>query len=360
MTNQTLNTTYQGSNTAYQKSYTPYQESNSVYQTLNTFNESTIQAANQTFPQQNLSPPTLSNQTTVNSPSFSNQITPDNQNQSAKSNIASVFSSFTNILNFKPNIQEPEPIVQSSIEHLISPGDYTPEPVPLFSPQSLNLKATIPSTPHNNQGSSNSYRRLGNKRPVYAPIPHLNTSSISQTPKQGLEIGNQSVSNQGALNQNISNHFKPNQLQQSIPKQEVSDINIPIQSITNTSIQLAQNQRNFNTYQNSLNQSAPNQGGDFNYFQSLQPQDPILNITENNFTQFSSGINSAHLSATSGFSPIMASLPINDLPTDSDNLLANQDGRNSSPSLRDSVLLGVISLFPLSYYLHIEHFNFRT
>lgn len=106
------------------------------------------------------------------------------QSQS-QSNLSSVFSSFTNIL--KLGGPQKQPIVEEEAVSAPAGLDTIPyqhpeniAPVPLFSADTLKQTvysqvASPSSTP------TNTYRRAGLKRPVYAPVPGLSAQQTQQT-----------------------------------------------------------------------------------------------------------------------------------------------------------------------------------
>ncbi|XP_008200242.1 phospholipase DDHD2 [Tribolium castaneum] len=110
----------------------------------------------------------------TNLATFQNQ---DHPPQHQTSNLSSVFSSFSNILKLK----EPQPEIApppAGIDSILSQPPTNVAPVPLFPPSGITN--TPPSAPP--QAPSNTYRRPGLKRPVYAQVPGLSNSS--QPPPQ--------------------------------------------------------------------------------------------------------------------------------------------------------------------------------
>ncbi|XP_044256193.1 phospholipase DDHD2 [Tribolium madens] len=99
------------------------------------------------------------------------------QNQPQTSNLSSVFS----FLKLKGNSHEPQPEIApppAGIESILSQPPTNVAPVPLFP--SSGITNTPPSAPP--QAPSNTYRRPGLKRPVYAQVPGLSNNSQPPAP----------------------------------------------------------------------------------------------------------------------------------------------------------------------------------
>lgn len=110
---------------------------------------------------------------------------PQQQPQPQTSNLSSVFSSFSNILKLKTTQETPQNEIAAppaGIESILSQPSTNVAPVPLFP--SSGIANTPPTAPP--QASSNTYRRPGLKRPVYAQIPGLSNNpqpNFSQPPQ---------------------------------------------------------------------------------------------------------------------------------------------------------------------------------
>ncbi|CAH1963675.1 unnamed protein product [Acanthoscelides obtectus] len=109
------------------------------------------------------------------------------QQQQSSSNFSSVLSSFGSILNLgggSNNNQAKEEFVApppAGLDNLIGQENAHPEPVPLFPTNApVVSQQSIPPT----TGPKNAFRRLGLKRPVYAPIPGLTSGLITTPPQQ--------------------------------------------------------------------------------------------------------------------------------------------------------------------------------
>lgn len=99
----------------------------------------------------------------------------------SNSNFSSVFSSFSNYLKIggspaqQPQVEAVVP-APAGLDSFISNDSTNVPHVPLFNPTAAVVQPEV-AAPPSTQGSVNSYRRIGFKRPAYAPLPGLTSNT---------------------------------------------------------------------------------------------------------------------------------------------------------------------------------------